>query len=280
MADAGRPDDTPQATLHSAGRSWIGRVRDNNEDSLLMSSALVAIADGVGGNVAGELASALVIERLAASMGGFRRAFDEQSVRGRLADANAEIALRVARDPALAGMATTFTGLFWASDRLLLAHIGDSRAFRLHDGVLTQETRDDSFVQELLDARLMTASEAAEHPFRSMVLKVLAGLPDDIAKISVAHHDVVIGDRWLLASDGLTDVVPVAVIEDVLRRAPSPTNAVASLIEFADAWNARDNVSIAVTDVAEGDHVQPTEVGGSAAELFWSAYTGTELTAP
>lgn len=263
-----RADGHNDVWFSAAGRSWGGRHRDNNEDSLLVSPVALAVADGVGGHEAGELASALVIEKLAASWLSQRHINDPDELRRLLAMANAEIGVRLYRDSRLLGMATTLTALFAGRDRVLLAQLGDSRAYRLRDGVLSQMSRDDSLIQELIDGNLLSVEQAASHPFRSIVLRVFGGQEDDAAHVTITAHDVAEDDRWLLASDGLTDYVPIETIAAVMRETGPPDRLAGRLIDIAERGDSRDNVSVVVCDLVATPIDGAVEVFGSAHDLF------------
>ena len=187
--------------LRSAGVSDVGAFRDVNQDAAVTACWGAAVADGVGGGPSGDLASAALVHRLVA---GRVSVSDAEALAVRIREANRDLRAHVDRDEALRGMATTFTGLFVSqAGRLLLAHTGDSRAYLLRDDVLTRETRDDSFVQALVDHGLIAAEAAASHPRRNIITASLAGAEDDAAY--VVDREPRPGDRWLLCSDGVTD---------------------------------------------------------------------------
>nr|WP_295122429.1 PP2C family serine/threonine-protein phosphatase [uncultured Leifsonia sp.] len=210
------------------------------------------VADGVGGHAAGEVASATVAIRLASMLDATEgRLPGEERLRELIAVANADLALRVRMDPALTGMATTLVGLFSDGERALVAHTGDSRAYRLRDGALAQITEDDSLVSELLATGAIAEADVADHPLRSVVTHVLAGDPEDAAALHVATEPLRRGDRWLLTSDGLSDYVPATEVAETLVAAETPQDAADALIALALRHRARDNVSVVVADVAE-----------------------------
>ncbi|WP_345802338.1 hypothetical protein AAIB33_04375 [Microbacterium sp. AZCO] len=151
------------------------------------------------------------------------------------------------RDTELSGMATTFTGLFLsASGGLLLAHAGDSRAYLLRRSAMSRETRDDSFVQLLVDSGVVRAADAASHPQRNVITSSLHGADDDV--VVLAEREARVGDRWLLCSDGITDYVPDQAIATLLDDG-DPTTAAHAIVEFALAAGSRDNVTAVVCDV-------------------------------
>lgn len=255
--------------LRAAAVSDIGPHRATNQDAAFTASWGAAVADGVGGGPAGDLASAAFVHRLAASrLDGIQA---EQLADG-IRAANWDIRLHAQRDPSLHGMATTFTGLFISREgELLLAHTGDSRAYRLRRGSLTQQSRDDSLVQALVDQGLMSAEDAASHPRRNLITASLSGAEHDGATVAV--HDLAPGDRWLLCSDGLTDYVPDAEIAAALLAHASAEDAAVACVELALGAGTRDNVTVVVADVivdsgAHGGAPERTVFYGAAAERF------------
>jgi serine/threonine protein phosphatase PrpC len=195
-------------------RSDVGHVREGNEDSAYAGSRLVAVADGMGGAAAGEVASRIVITHLAD--------LDEDAagpdVLGALSnsviDANRELRAMVAGNPRLAGMGTTVTALFVAGQRLGLVHVGDSRCYLIRGGELTLVTRDHTLVQELVDGGEISEDEAAIHPKRSLLLRAIDGRDDIDLDLSVREARV--GDRYLLCSDGLSTVVSRGTLAETL----------------------------------------------------------------
>jgi len=186
----------------------------------------------------------------------------------RIREANWDIRAHVERDPALRGMATTFTGLFLgASGDLLLAHTGDSRAYLLRDGWFTRETRDDSYVQALVDHGLLAPEAAATHPRRNIITASLGGGENDT--ISVLERQPTVGDRWLLCSDGLTDYVPEIDVVELLRSADTAADAAAEIVALALEAGTRDNVTAVVCDVVDDDvPSEPPVFYGSAGRYF------------
>jgi protein phosphatase len=221
----------------SAGASHPGAVRDNNEDYVFAGVNLIAVADGVGGSVYGEVASAVVIDAIA---------YLEDRVYRHEPDANERLARAVAENPDRQGMATTLTAFRLDGDSVVVAHIGDSRGYLLRDGELRRLTRDDSLVQDLVDAGALTATEAAVHPARSVLMQALGGGP---VEPHVGRLDAHPGDRYLVCSDGLSDYVDEAVIAGILVDQPEPAACCAALVEAALAVGAPDNVSCVVADV-------------------------------
>lgn len=254
--------------LRAAALSDVGPHRATNQDSAFTASWGAAVADGVGGGPAGDLASAAFVHRLAA---GRLDSIHADLLNDSIRSANWDLRLHVQRDPSLQGMATTFTGLFVSRDgQLLLAHTGDSRAYLLRRGVLRQQTRDDSLVQALVDQGLVSAEDAASHPRRNVITASLSGAEQDGA--TVKAHDPRPGDRWLLCSDGLTDYVPEADIHEMLAAHDLVDDAVSACVALAVEAGTRDNVTVAVVDVDADADVGDATAGprfyGAAAERF------------
>lgn len=239
------------AFIHAAS-SHVGLVRTGNEDSGYADAQLLVVADGMGGHAAGEIASAAVVAAVCADLSD--RPVDADTFRAWI-DAKVEVANQrigdlVAAEPERRGMGTTFTLLAAVDDRARIAHIGDSRAYRLRNGELTQLTKDHTYVQMLVDTGRLDPELAASHPRRNLLLRTIDGIHE--SEIDVLDIDVELGDRFLLCSDGLTTVVGDPVIRDVLA-AGDPTYAVGTLIDFALAGGAPDNVSVIVADATDGE---------------------------
>ncbi|GBE64002.1 serine/threonine protein phosphatase [Mycobacterium sp. MFM001] len=240
--------------LRYAARSDVGLVRSNNEDSVYAGARLLALADGMGGHAAGEVASQLVIAALAHldddEPGGDLLAKLDAAVRS----GNSAIAAQVEMDPDLEGMGTTLTAILFAGNRLGLVHIGDSRGYLLRDGELTQITKDDTFVQTLVDEGRITREEAHSHPQRSLIMRALTGHE---VEPTLTMREVHAGDRYLLCSDGLSDPVSDETILEALK-IPDVVEAADRLIELALRGGGPDNVTVVVADVVE-DNYGPTQ---------------------
>src|SRR3954452_21101036 len=237
----------PALALACAARTDPGRVRAHNEDAVYAGPPMAAVADGVGGAAAGEVASHVVIDALVALDKSWLDGSLEEALAEAMAHGNQTVSFVAACRPETAGMATTLAAVALDDDgRYVLASVGDSRAYLLREGRLSQLTRDDSWVQELLDAGLITPAEARVHPQRSVVLKALDGDPGHRAAISVeaARPD----DRLLVCSDGLSDLVDDPDLAAALRIADREA-AADRLLALALAAGGRDNVSVVVADV-------------------------------
>jgi serine/threonine protein phosphatase PrpC len=228
--------------------SDVGLFRDNNEDAAHAGRRLLALADGIGGMPSGELASNIVVDALAA-LDATDPAPDEDALdllRQTAETANREI-LRVAdEDPANDGMGTTATAILLAGDQFALLHVGDSRAYLQRDGDLTQLTKDDTYVQTLVDQGLLTAEEARHHPRRSIVMQALQGFEYDPTLILQPARP---GDRLMLCSDGLSDVLTDDLIRRTLAAHPDLKQCADELVRLALDGGSTDNVTVVVADI-------------------------------
>jgi PPM family protein phosphatase len=242
--------------LRYAARSDRGLVRANNEDSVYAGARLLALADGMGGHAAGEVASQLVIAALAHldddEPGGDLLSKLDAAVR----QGNAAIAGHVEMEPELEGMGTTLTAILFAGNRLGLVHIGDSRGYLLRDGELNQITKDDTFVQTLVDEGRITAEEAHSHPQRSLIMRALTGHE---VEPTLIMREARAGDRYLLCSDGLSDPVSHDTILEALQ-IEDVTDSADRLIELALRGGGPDNVTVVVADVVDYDYGQTAPI--------------------
>jgi serine/threonine protein phosphatase PrpC len=250
--------------LRYAARSDRGLVRTNNEDSVYAGARLLALADGMGGHAAGEVASQLVIAALAHldddEPGGDLLAKLDAAVRS----GNGAIAAQVEMEPDLEGMGTTLTAILFAGNRLGLVHIGDSRGYLMRDGELTQITKDDTFVQTLVDEGRITREEAHSHPQRSLIMRALTGHE---VEPTLTMREARAGDRYLLCSDGLSDPVSDETIHEALQ-IPDVAESAYRLIELALRGGGPDNVTVVVADVVDYDYgqTQPILAGAVSGE--------------
>jgi PPM family protein phosphatase len=238
--------------LHYALRSDVGLLREGNEDSAYAGPRLLAIADGMGGHAAGEVASAVAISAIAPLDGQNLTRSDDMldALAAAVASARNTLHDMSAADPAVEGMGTTLTALLWAGAQVAVCHIGDSRAYLLRDGDLYQITRDHTLIQSLVDEGRLSPAAAANHPQRSLIMRALQGSTD--ADPDLAMHDAILGDRYLLCSDGLTDVVGDEALYQVLSSVPDADQAVDQLIELAIRNGGPDNITCIVADVVDG----------------------------
>lgn len=257
----------------SAAGSHVGKVRSNNQDSGYAGEHLFVVADGMGGHAGGDVASALAIQSIAHVDRAYDTAPDAvQALRSALLEANQELAETVFEHPELAGMGTTVSGVVRVGDRLALAHIGDSRVYRWRDGVLTQMTKDHTFVQRLVDSGRITADEAAVHPRRSVLMRVLGDV-DLTPEIDVDVLETRPGDRWVLCSDGLSGYVTEQRMGELLDEHVDPAAAVDALIDESLGHGAPDNVTVLIVGVDDSTTSSvgsPVMVGSAAKPLTYS----------
>ncbi|WP_067799487.1 Stp1/IreP family PP2C-type Ser/Thr phosphatase [Actinomadura formosensis] len=248
--------------IRYAARSDVGMLREGNEDSAYAGAHLLAVADGMGGHVGGEIASAAAIEAL--------RALDKDlpatellaALEHTVKAANDNLHRIVESDPALQGMGTTLTAMLWAGNQVALVHIGDSRAYLLRDGSLFQITHDHTLVQSLVDEGRISPDEAASHPQRSLLLRALDGRGEVDPDLSLREAKV--GDRYLLCSDGLSGVVTAETIFQVLTDVDDPEQAVRQLIDLANRGGGPDNITCVIADVVDLERQPPTGGPGHA----------------
>ncbi len=253
--------------LRYAARSDVGLVRQTNQDSGYAGPHLLVIADGMGGHAGGDVASSLAIGELAPLDGESHGSDDalahlERAVRS----AHAELLARVEEEPQLAGMGTTVTALLRSGNRLALAHIGDSRAYLLREGALTQITKDHTFVQTLVDEGRLTPEEAEHHPQRSVLMRVLSDIVDE-PEPDFSMRESRVGDRYLLCSDGLSGVVSFETLQETLASGEPPGVTCERLVALARRAGAPDNVTCIVADVvdeAAGADAAPSVVGAAS----------------
>jgi serine/threonine protein phosphatase PrpC len=245
--------------LRSVKVSDVGLVRTNNEDAAHAGRWLVALADGIGGMPSGELASSIVVHALAdldAELVGSGPTRVSMPVREALSAlketvevANQQILEAGESDTSHDGMGTTVTALLLSGDEIALLNVGDSRCYLHRDGKLSQLTKDDTFVQTLVDQGVLTAEEARVHPRRSIVTQALQGLSYEATS---AVHPVRPGDRFLLCSDGLSDMVVDTAIENTLNAYADLRECAEHLVKQALDAGALDNVTVVVAEVVAG----------------------------
>jgi serine/threonine protein phosphatase PrpC len=247
--------------LRYAARSDRGLIRTNNQDSVYAGPRLLAVADGMGGHAAGEVASNVVISSLA-YLDEDRRADDLiTELRAATADANSHLRDLVAEDPNLDGMGTTLTALLFAGGRIGVVHVGDSRAYLLRGGQLAQITHDDTFVQALIDEGRLTEEEAHSHPQRSLILRALNGTD---VEPDLSIREARVGDRYLLCTDGLSGVVSTETMFEALQ-IPDPQQSADRLVELALRGGGPDNVTCIVADVIDVEYGDDAPVVDGAA---------------
>lgn len=258
---------TTKLALRYTALTDMGLRRSANQDSGYASERLLIVADGMGGAAAGDLASAEtlnVLRRLDDTLDGDALAALGQGVKA----ANARLAALIESDPSVEGMGTTVEAMLFDGDKFAIAHIGDSRSYRLREGKLAQLSIDHTFVQSLVEEGKLTAAEAREHPHRSLLLRALLGRDDNGADLAWLQPQL--GDRYLLCSDGLTDMVRDETIEQVLGTG-SIEEAAAELVHRALEAGGVDNVTVVIGELVDRDSDStqligrgPTVVGAAA----------------
>lgn len=249
-----------------------GLRRAENEDSGYASSRLLVIADGMGGAAAGEIASSETLHVIRQ----LDRELDIDAIDAldrAVNDANKRLAQIIARDPSVEGMGTTLDALLWDGEKFAFAHIGDSRVYRLRDGELQQISTDHTFVQSLIDEGRISPAEARVHPHRSLILRAMLGRDDNGADLSWVQPQL--GDRYLLCSDGLSDMVEDEVIGRALA-AETIDMAATDLVRLALEGGGVDNVTVVIAEFVEkgtdpDEHLsshdgQPQLVGAAASQ--------------
>jgi serine/threonine protein phosphatase PrpC len=239
--------------FETSARSAIGLVRQGNEDSAFASAQLIAVADGMGGHAAGEVASRIavkVLEKLAPTLTA--QEIDEDSVEDLLMHSlhsiDAEIAAVADEEIEKRGMGTTLTALLIRDNRIALLHVGDSRCYRLRGNTLEQLSNDHTVIQELLDQGAISQAEAADHPQRSMLTQALRG-DGDVTPV-LQMYEVKKGDRYLLCSDGLSGVLTDKEIKVGLKKSDKD-EAVKFLNDATYINGAPDNVTILIADISD-----------------------------
>lgn len=253
----------------SAASSHIGKIRATNQDSGSVGRHLFVVADGMGGHAGGDVASALAVQHLSRLDRAYS-SVDEarETLFTNILEAGRELTSTVEEHPELTGMGTTVSAMIRVGSQMVIAHIGDSRIYRLREGVLEQITSDHTFVQRLVDSGRITPEEAAVHPRRSVLMRVLGDV-DAEPEVDTHVVDTQPGDRWLLCSDGLSGYVPERDIAETLLTIDDVELVCHKLITQTLSEGAPDNVTVVVVRVAENLETSPpseSRMVGSAAE--------------
>lgn len=255
------------AKAKSAAISHVGKIRSNNQDSGYAGAHLFIVADGMGGHAGGDVASALAIKHVTEVDRQFVSADEaEAAIHSALISANSILAETVFDHSELTGMGTTVSGMVLVGNEVAIAHIGDSRIYRYRNGALEQITSDHTFVQRLVDSGRITVEEAAVHPRRSVLMRVLGDV-DATPEIDTMRLTTEAGDRWLLCSDGLSSYVPEDKIAAALAGEGDAQSVAERLVKESLDQGAPDNVTVVVVDIdGTGDAAHhPSETVGSAA---------------
>lgn len=251
----------------STAVSHVGKIRQNNQDSGYAGAQLFVVADGMGGHAGGDVASAIALKRVMEADRQYASAADaEFALQSALSAANTMLAETVFEHPELTGMGTTVSAILRSGSQVAIAHIGDSRIYLLRDGTLKQITADHTFVQRLVDSGRITPEEAAVHPRRSVLMRVLGDV-DAAPEIDTTVLDVLPGDRWLLCSDGLSSYVSDEKIAHALTAQTAVKDAADRLVKESLDQGAPDNVTVVIVDIDDTGESgsSPVIIVGSAA---------------
>ena len=258
----------------SAAASNVGKIRANNQDSGYAGDSLFVVADGMGGHAGGDVASAIAVRRISEIDQHYATAHEAVfALQSALIAANSLLAETVFEHNELTGMGTTVSGFIRVGNQIAMAHIGDSRIYRFSAGKLEQISADHTFVQRLVDSGRITPEEAAVHPRRSVLMRVLGDV-DAAPEIDTDVFDTAPGDRWLICSDGLSSYVSDDKIEHILATVASPNAAADRLIKESLDQGAPDNVTVVLVDIDETNdsaHVPPITVGSAASPLSFDS---------
>jgi serine/threonine protein phosphatase PrpC len=251
--------------FETAARSAVGLVRQGNEDSGFVSPQLIAVADGMGGHAAGEVASRIAIEVLQSLVPALVSTdIDEDSVEDLLMHSlhsiDSEISVVTDEEIEKRGMGTTLTALLIRDKYISLLHVGDSRCYRLRGNTLEQLSNDHTVIQELLDQGAISLAEAAEHPQRSMLTQALRG-DGDVTPV-LQMYEVKKGDRYLLCSDGLSGVLTEKEIKVGLKKSDKD-EAVKFLVDATYVNGAPDNVTVLIADISTEAKTSTSLIGAA-----------------
>lgn len=249
-------------TLRYAARSDRGLIRSGNQDSVYAGPRLLAVADGMGGMAAGDIASNIVIENMAPLDEDVAGSALLDALRNVVESANQQLRDTVDANPAMEGMGTTLTAMLFSGGKIGMVHIGDSRAYLLRDGEFAQITKDDTYVQMLIDEGRITPEEADTHPQRHLLYRALDGRD---AEPEYSVREARAGDRYLLCSDGLSGVVSAETIAGTLREYGDPNQGAERLVQLALRGGGPDNITVIVADVTDQDIVESAPIVGGAA---------------
>ncbi|MFD2764044.1 PP2C family protein-serine/threonine phosphatase [Micromonospora eburnea] len=264
-------------TLRYAAHSDRGLIRDGNQDSVYAGPRLLAVADGMGGMAAGDVASNIVIGAMAPLDEDVPGDALVDALRSAVGTANQQLRDTVDANPQLEGMGTTLTATLFSGSKLGMVHIGDSRAYLLRNGEFTQITKDDTYVQMLVDEGRISAEEASSHPQRSLLTRALDGRDID-PEYSV--RQVLPGDRYLICSDGLSGVVSADTIGDTMREYTDPQQCVERLVQLALRGGGPDNITVIIADATDQDIVEATPIVGGAAARDRGMATSADVSTP
>jgi PPM family protein phosphatase len=251
-------------TLRYAAQSDRGLIRDLNQDSVYAGPRLLAVADGMGGMAAGDVASNIVIAAMAPLDEDVPGDALVDALRHAVGQANQHLRDTVDANPQLEGMGTTLTAVLFSGSKFGMVHIGDSRAYLLRGGDFAQITKDDTYVQMLVDEGRVSPEEASSHPQRSLLTRALDGRDID-PEYSV--RQVLAGDRYLICSDGLSGVVSADTIGQTMREIADPQACVERLVQLALRGGGPDNITVVIADAIDKDIMEQAPIVGGAAAI-------------
>ena len=266
----------------SYAASDVGRVRSSNQDSGYAGVNLFFVADGMGGHAGGDIASAITAQHVATADEPVESSQQaEQKLIDYIWQANEKLAASVAEHSDLAGMGTTFSGMFVHGTSVSIGHIGDSRIYLARDGVVKQITSDHTFVQRLVDTGRISDEEALIHPRRSVLMRVLGDV-EQFPEIDVDTFETKPGDRWMVCSDGLSGVVPEGLMHRIMLSPSSVQEATDLLVGEALEFGAPDNVTVVLVDVLDAreefeSSPARTFVGSAASEVVIEERRGRRM---
>ncbi|MFN2488944.1 MAG: Stp1/IreP family PP2C-type Ser/Thr phosphatase [Actinomycetota bacterium] len=237
-------------------KSDVGRIRSGNEDSYLTNDLIFVVADGMGGHIAGDVASSTAVDTIKEHLGSASGS-DPETLAQLIRHANVTIWEKARTDASLTGMGTTCTLVYVDGDRAHVAHVGDSRAYRLRAGALEQLTEDHTLVARMVKEGKLSPAEAMHHPQRSIITRAL-GVDSDV-RVDLTSVELRDGDRLLLCSDGLTSMIDEDSIAEALEREQEPQAAANLLVDLANEAGGEDNVTVLIVDLSSG-----SAAGGSA----------------
>ncbi|MEO7085748.1 MAG: Stp1/IreP family PP2C-type Ser/Thr phosphatase [Gemmatimonadaceae bacterium] len=252
------------ARLLHAARTDVGMIRSGNEDNFAVDPkspverGLFVVADGMGGHAAGEVASEMAVQTIVLELAGLQSLEDKVSadrVSDALRKANRNIHDRTITEVDKQGMGTTASVLLLTTKRYLIGQVGDSRVYLLRDGALRQITKDHSYVQEQVDAGFLTPEQARYHPYSNVITRCVGASPD--VQPDTYQGEVLVGDLFLVASDGLTGMVDDRRLQVLLGSRAEPERKVHSLISEANGRGGLDNITAIVIQIAPDDANAP-----------------------
>ncbi|MFI1992506.1 PP2C family protein-serine/threonine phosphatase [Actinoplanes sp. NPDC020271] len=264
-------------TLRYAAQSDRGLIRDLNQDSVYAGPRLLAVADGMGGMAAGDVASNIVIAAMAPLDDDVPGDALVDALRHAVGTANQQLRDTVDANPQMEGMGTTLTAVLFTGSKFGMVHIGDSRAYLLRKGEFSQITKDDTYVQMLVDEGRVSPEEASSHPQRSLLTRALDGRDID-PEYSV--RQVLKGDRYLICSDGLSGVVSGETIGQTMAEIADPKACVERLVQLALRGGGPDNITVVIADATDADIVEQAPIVGGAAALDRGNTTVADASTP